>query len=164
VIIANERGLLMYDICNSMAYAWMTFAFLFLLLEIGSPGLFFFIGLFFGGIGAAIAALYTPFFIDQFFVFFGITTGALVLLRYIALPYLAKNRTHERTNMYALQGKHGFVIVPITSREPGMVKVQGERWIAYALHNNPLAEGDEIEVVDIRGAHLIVKKYIRSQL
>lgn len=153
----------MCDILNSMTYAWMTFALFFLLLEIGSPGLFFFIAFFFGGIGAAIASLCTMSLVEQLFIFFGVTSIALVVLRYVILPRIGKSHTHERTNVYALQGKHGFVIQTISPQKSGMVTINGAKWFACALHGQTITQGDEIEVVDIRGAHLIVKKYIRSR-
>lgn len=148
----------MYNLINNMTYFWLVTALFFLILEMGSPGLFFFLSFFCGGLAAAGATLFIESVIMQTVVFFVITMFSLVLLRYYVMPQLGKDRPHERTNVYALQGKRGFVLHGMTSQTPGLVRVNGEKWAARSVHGESIEDGEHIEVVDIKGAHVIVKK------
>lgn len=144
-------------IVNNLVYFWLIIAFFFLILEMGSPGLFFFLAFFFGGLGAAALTFFTDSLMVQTVIFFLGTVSALFFLRYYARA-AEKDRPHERTNVYALQGKRGFVIKRITVEMPGLVKIDGEIWVARSLHGELLEEKVSVEVVDVRGAHVIVKK------
>src|SRR5205085_12335540 len=110
---------------DTMIYFWLVVAIFFLLLEMGSPGLFFFLSFFFGGLVAAIATWWIPSVIGQIVLFFIGTIVALALLRYCVVPLVGKDRPHERTNVYALLGKRGFVITNIGEKQSGMVKING---------------------------------------
>ena len=65
-------------------------------------------------------------------------------------------RATQATNVYALVGKKGTVIEPISPDQPGYVKIQGEQWLARSIAPAPLPQGCKIMVIDVRGAHLIV--------
>ena len=142
----------------SIEYFWLIVSIFFLLLEMGSPGLFFFLSFFCGAIVAAGASLWIPSVITQVGFFFVGTILSLIVLRYFIIPLVGKDRPSERTNVYALQGKRGFVTISIQEKQWGMVKVNGATWAARCLHGSIINVGDEIEVIDIRGTHLIVKK------
>ena len=62
----------------------------------------------------------------------------------------------ESTNIDAIIGKRGIVLRSIGRNVDGMVKVGSEQWRAVA--NEEITEGVEIEVVEIKGVTLIVKK------
>jgi membrane protein implicated in regulation of membrane protease activity len=141
-----------------MAYVWLIIAILFLLMEMGSPGLFFFISFFFGGLIAAGGALLLLSIVSQIIIFLIGTIMSLVILRYCVMPFIGKDRPHERTNIYALQGKRGFIVIDIGEKQSGMVKINGSKWAACCINNTIINVGDEVEVIDIRGTHLIVKK------
>jgi len=64
----------------------------------------------------------------------------------------------ERTNVDAIIGKHGIVLKGMARNIIGSVKVGNENWRAVA--NEELRQGDEIEVVEIKGVTLTVKKAI----
>jgi membrane protein implicated in regulation of membrane protease activity len=57
-----------------------------------------------------------------------------------------------------LLGKRGFVITNIGEKQSGMVKINGATWAARCVHGSVIHVGDEVEVVDVRGTHVIVKK------
>src|SRR5437762_4413642 len=86
----------------SNACYWLIIAFFFLIMEMGSPGLFFFVSFFFGGLIAAGVSVFTPSIIIQTASFLGGTASALLILRYCVVPMIGKDRPHERTNVYAL--------------------------------------------------------------
>jgi membrane protein implicated in regulation of membrane protease activity len=147
----------MYNLIDNMAYFWGVIAIFFLILEMGNPGLFFFLSFFCGGLGATTATFFVESIIMQTVVFFVTTVCSLVLLRYYVMPHVGKDHSHERTNVYALQGKRGFVVHTITSQTPGLVRVNGEKWAARSVRGSTIEQGVQVEVVDIRGAHVIVK-------
>ena len=144
-----------FEVTNHF-YGWLVIAFLFLILETTSPGLFFFSSFFFGGLMAAISTFFTSSIALQSTVFLLSTSLFLFVLRYWILPSMT-NRSHQ-TNVYALRGKHGIVIKEITFNTPGFVKINGETWVARIAKNEIITVGDKVEVIDIRGAHVIVKK------
>lgn len=148
----------MNNIIESMNYFWLIVAILFLVLEMGSPGLFFFLSFFFGGLAAAFSTVWMSSIIAQTAVFFIGTVISLIVLRYFVVPLIGKDRPHERTNVYALQGKRGFVVTHIGEKQSGMVKISGVTWAARCVHGDIINVGDEVEVVDVRGTHVIVKK------
>lgn len=148
----------MYAFIDNMAYFWIVVALSFLLMEMGNPGLFFFISFCFGGISAAFSTVCGFSFVGQTGIFFVSTLLWLAILQRLVVAKLSKGRPHEHTNVYALQGKRGVVVLSISEKNPGMVKVNGEKWAARSIQASCIEEGSMIEVVDMRGAHLIVKK------
>ena len=144
-----------FEISNHF-FGWLVIAFLFLILETTSPGLFFFSSFFFGGLIAAVSTYFTASLAIQTTIFLVSSSCFLVILRYWILPSVT-NRSHQ-TNVYALRGKHGIVVKDITFTTPGFVKINGETWVARILKDEIIKVGDKVEVIDIRGAHVIVKK------
>jgi len=57
----------------------------------------------------------------------------------------------------ALIGKIGVAKTKITPREKGVVLVEGEEWTAYSFAEE-IDEGEKVEVVDIKGLSLVVRK------
>ncbi|HLC07074.1 MAG TPA: NfeD family protein [Candidatus Babeliales bacterium] len=140
-------------------YWWLIVAFFFLIMEIGHPGLFFFLSFFFGGLSAAAASCVTDSVITQLITFFGSTIVALYILRHWGVYLLGKNRPHQQTNFYALKGKRAVVTQDIASEKPGLVTIGGQVWAARVVHHDDVMRiGDVVEVVDVRGAHVVVKK------
>jgi membrane protein implicated in regulation of membrane protease activity len=142
---------------QNAAFFWLVMAIFFLLMEIVNPGLFFFISFSFGGLAAAGASVMVCSPVMQTIIFFIVTLLALLCLRHI-LPLLEKNRPQERTNVYAMLGKRVFVTEPIKEKRSGMVKINGVTWAARCVRGTMILIGEEIEVVDIKGTHVIVKK------
>lgn len=138
---------------NIQIWLWSILALVFLILEIGHPGLFYFISFCFGALNAALFAFlgYSAFF--QAITFFIATIVALFLLRRCVKRM--RRGTHA-TNVFALIGKKGIVIEQVGPEQPGYVKIQGEVWLARSVAQAPLPEGSKITVIDVRGAHLIV--------
>jgi membrane protein implicated in regulation of membrane protease activity len=149
---------MMNFVVDNLLYCWLIVAFLFLIMEMGSPGLFFFIAFFFGGLLAAVSTFFNESIVIQMAVFFVGTAISLVVLRYCIMPLLGKNRPHERTNVYALSGKRGFVVHAISMEKPGFVKINGEVWVARSSSGERIEKGILVEVVDVRGAHVVVKE------
>lgn len=143
---------------DNFFYVWLVASILFLLLEMGSPGLFYFLSFFVGGLAAAIAALWSDSLFMQAITFFVGSISALFVLRHGIIPALSKGRSHERTNMYALIGKRAIVVEGITRDKPGFVIIEGSRWVAQSVSGELIVRDSVVEIVRVRGAHVVVKK------
>lgn len=143
---------------SSLFYWWLIVAFFFLIMEIGNPGLFFFLSFFFGGLSAAITSYMTDSITMQLISFFSVTVVALYVLRYWGMFLVGRNRSAQ-TNFYALKGKRAVVKQDIAPEKAGLVTIGGQVWVARVSHHEDGASiGDIVEVVDVRGAHVVVKR------
>lgn len=68
------------------------------------------------------------------------------------------DNNHYHSNMYALQGKRGVVVTPAREYQFGYVHIAGELWAYKSVADQEILAGSTVQVVDIRGAHLIVKE------
>jgi membrane protein implicated in regulation of membrane protease activity len=144
---------------TNLFYWWLIVAFFFLIMEMGNPGLFFFLSFFFGGLTAAATSYVNESIIIQLFAFFGGTIVALYALRHWGIYLVGKNRQTQQTNFYALKGKRAVVTQDITGEKAGLVIIGGQVWAARLTHYDDVVRiGDVVEVIDVRGAHVVVKK------
>lgn len=140
-----------------MIYIWFVIALIFLLMELGQPGLFLFLSFFFGALLAGAVAYTNPDLVLQSLAFLGGSVLAfLILSRWVK----QENKQLHKTNVYALKGKRGLVIKAIHPQEPGEVKLGGEIWSAKA--HETLRVGTLIEVVHVQGVHVVVKSVKES--
>lgn len=133
---------------------WSILSLSFLILELGHPGLLFFLSFSCGAFFSTIAAYLHKSFAMQCIVFFGATFMALGLLRLFLKKF---HRATHKTNVEALIGKTGSVTQEISPEKPGYVKVEGEIWLARSSRKI-FGIGKEIFVTEVRGAHLIVEE------
>ncbi len=110
----------------------------------------------FGAIVALFAAMIKLPVIAQIVIFLITSIILLIYTKPIAKKYLKIGST--KTNVEDLIGKKGFVVKPISNRELGQVKVKGQIWTAKSVDDTEIPESTEIEVVNIEGVKLIVKK------
>lgn len=136
-------------------FLWTTIIIVALLIEAGTPGLFYFLSLAVGSASAAILAYYDYDLVTQLGSCFIISCLTLLMLRYI----ITHNPVTELpTNMQALIGQKARVIEPIMADKAGTVKMYGDIWLAREEHNGQVEGGHEVTIVDVQGCHLIVKK------
>jgi len=81
---------------------------------------------------------------------------SIIFLRKFALKYL--NNTSEDKKAEVLIGKTGKIVDNITKDNNGTVKINGVIWTAYA--EKDLANGEEVEVIEVNGNKLKVKKMV----
>lgn len=109
-------------------------------------------------VAAGAAALGAPLGVDV--AVFGVAAVALVLLARPALQRrLRADRSDGTVNAgpAALLGATAEVVEPVPRGEAGTVRIGGALWTARALHEGAaLASGDQVVVVDIRGATAVV--------
>lgn len=145
----------MYEVF--MAYVspeliWLLLAVGLLLIELVTPGLFFFISFAFGALFGALASWLGYSLAFQCAV--ALTVG---LIQFFAMRRRLRQFTDSvqtPTNVHALQGKKGIVLEEITPTTTGSVKVGGEQWAASAT--TPCLVGDSVKVVRVEGNRLIV--------
>ena len=142
-------------ILSEIFYFWLIIAFICLMLEMGSPGLFFFLSFFVGALAAAGTSLISQLLIIQGAAFLGGTIITLFVLKQWLAQKMFKGHQQGRTNVFALQGKYAIVIRDIMPDNPGEVKINGEIWMARA--NEVITKGETVEIVVVRGAHVVVK-------
>lgn len=140
---------------TSLAW-WGLFFGLCLLLELSSPGYFFFLSFSIGALAAAGVAWYDLALALQGGVFIGVSTLAFLLLRRYVARIEQKNAV--KTNVYALQGKKGVVIDEISPLTRGWIKVEGELWAAMPCDESIIEKGAIVKVTGSAGSHLTVKK------
>lgn len=108
-----------------------------------------------GALAALILASFDLPFLIQIVVFLFISAALLIYTR----PLAAKrfNIRKEKTNFEAVIGKHGIVIEKIVNiNGKGEVRINGQVWSAKSLDGTLIEIGREVEVVSIKGVHVIV--------
>ena len=123
--------------------------------------------LFWFGIGAIVAA-FAGFFGAgvglQFLLFAIVSIGLTAMSRTILSKYLPSQGEHFRTGVDSLPGKVGTVTgASKGALNEGAVKVYGSTWTAYPIDDIALAEGEKVEVVEVRGSSIYVRP-IRDEL
>ncbi|HBN83380.1 MAG TPA: NfeD family protein [Clostridiales bacterium] len=140
---------------EQITYVWVGLIILFLIIEASTMGLTT-IWFTIGAIFALIAAGFGWAIEVQITIFIIISLILLIFTRPIALKYLKVG--HTKTNVNAIIGKTGIVIIPIPEKDRGQVKVGGQIWTAIGLDGESMDLHEEVEVVAVEGVKLIVKR------
>lgn len=143
---------------SNYIYFWLIIAVFFLLLEMGSPGLFFFLSFFFGAIFAAFSTMVTESIVFQAIFFLSSSIISFLIMNFWVKKHFLGSKSYEQTNVYAIVGKKVKVIKTIFPQEPGAVKVDGEIWSAKAVDDKVIQIGQTVEIVEIKGVHVIVRE------
>ncbi len=145
---------------KELLYFWLVIALTFVLFEIAHPGLFLFLSFAVGACGAAVASWLGYSFIAQSSIALGSTLiGLLFLYGWLRLRgYAGSKQGAHPSNIYALPGKRATVIKAIVPDRFGQVKLNGEIWSARSEHGKPIDLGKVVEVMHLRGAHVVVKE------
>jgi len=142
---------------------WVVLGVAFMIAEIFTLGFV----LFWFGIGAIVAALagYLGAGIGLQFLIFAIVSIALTAMsRTILTRYLPHPTDRVLTAIDSLPGKVGTVIgASKGALNEGAVKVYGSTWTAYPIDDIALTEGEKVEVVEVKGSSIYVRR-IRDEL
>lgn len=133
---------------------WLIISGIFFVAEMITVGfLVFWLGV--GALFAMVVSLFTDNLIIQTSTFVISST----LLLFLTKP-LVKRVSHSdkvQTNAYSIIGKKGIVTIEINSKKGiGQVKVGSEIWTAKSSTDDIIAEGTEIEIVEISGVKAVV--------
>ena len=147
-------------------YLWLAMAVLFATLELGHPGMLYFLSFAIGAAGASLGAAGSAIFgwfspndfVMQQIIFLVVTILAFYVLRKAAGGWIADMHTKaHRTNVDALIGQRGVVVESITLDAPGRVRVGNEVWRARVATPENIEEGQSVFVTAVRGSHVVVK-------
>jgi membrane protein implicated in regulation of membrane protease activity len=151
-----------------MIYIWLFIGLFFAFLEMGSPGLLFFLS--FSG-GAFLTALTATVLtvnsinvnslwmetigLPLIFVTYSILF-LLVCKRIVQTKHL--NAKGEHTNIFALCGAHAIVIKTLSRDTAGYVVINGEQWRAFTDNDDVITQKEKVVVIKVRGAHVVVRR------
>jgi len=134
---------------------WLILSFLFFIVEIAGPGVFFFACLGIGALaGAAVSAIVAAYWLP-WLAFVAVSLLSMYFIRPLAKKLLGTGHKPQKTNVDALIGQQALVIEDILPPHTGMVKVGGELWRASAAE--PVAKNSYVEISAVQGTHLEVK-------
>lgn len=136
---------------------WFCLIFFFLVLEMGHPGLLYFLSFSCGALSSYIVSLYDPCISYQLTTFI---VGTCVAL--LALHFLVKGKKDQlqtpshRSNLDALIGRKIIVYQSSGDSFIWQAKVSGQIWLVKSVHDESLFEGQQVVIVDVQGCHLRV--------
>jgi membrane protein implicated in regulation of membrane protease activity len=134
---------------------WLIIAILFLGVELLSPGLFYSLSFAIGAFAAMVGAHFLGSVMWQMVLFLAATVGAMVLLRRFVAQRTGAYR--PTSNVYALIGKKGVLVVAPAGQQLGYVKVSGEMWACRTVDQESIGVDAQVIVVAVKGSHLIVR-------
>ena len=112
-------------------------------------------------IGCIVAGFFSYFgvSIEVALVIFSIVTiASFYTVRPFMLKYAYKKSDKVKTNVEALEGKVGKVIVKIdASKNQGRISIDGDDWKAESINDEIIPVGERVEVLKIDSTLLIVK-------
>lgn len=133
--------------------AWLITAVILFIIEILTPGAFFFACLAAGALFGGVAELLNLPFGLPYIIFALVSLVSIYTVRPIARKLF---QGHEkRSNVDALIGQKAWVTEAIRPQSMGMVKIDGEIWRAEAKDEIP--ENTWVEVLSVNGTRLEVK-------
>ncbi len=145
---------------NNYIFFWLITALGFLLFELGSPGLFYFLSFSCGALITSLAGAMCASVFDQAIIFIVASVVAFfALTKWVKKTSSSK---YNHTNVHALQGKKGVIVTPATLDQFGYVHIGGQVWAYKALNDEDIPVGSSVEIVDVRGAHVVVRPSIHS--
>lgn len=134
---------------------WLIVAGIFFIGEVITVGfLIFWLGI--GALLAMIVSLFTSNIIIQTAVFVLSSTVLIFATKPFVKKFVDVKTTN--TNAFSIVGKKALVIKEINSvHSTGQIKINGEVWSAEAEDSEPIPEGTEVEILNIKGVKAIVK-------
>lgn len=135
---------------------WLFIAVLFIIIESMT---FLLVTIWFalGAIGAMFVAIIFPDeYLLQAITFVVVSIVSLIYIRNYAVVKLKANTI--KTNVNSLVGKKAIVTKTIEPYKYGEVKIEGNYWTAKPENNETILENDIVEVIEITGVKLVVRK------
>ncbi len=140
-----------------MTVAWVVVAIVFAVAEVLTVALFaLFVTV--AALGAAVAAALGADLRGQGIVFLALALLGLLLARPPLMRYLHRRQAPAQlAGAQEMIGRTGLVTEPIRGdHRPGHVEIMGESWPAISVDGEPVKAGQQVRVVEIRRATLVV--------
>ncbi|MDO5750658.1 MAG: NfeD family protein [Rothia sp. (in: high G+C Gram-positive bacteria)] len=149
--------------------AWLVAGIILALIEVLSLDLVFLML----GLAAALTSASTPInqsLIGQCVLFCVLSILLVTLLRPRLLARLNRSTPDSATNVHALVGQQVEVLEPVSSTQPGLVRLEGEPWTARLAPNaqnhgvtGAIAAGERVQIIAIEGATAVVVPVVPVQ-
>lgn len=138
---------------------WFSLIFFFLFLEMGHPGLLYFISFSCGALCSFVATLYGACVPSQLIVFIAGTCGALLAVHCLVSTKKDQLQTpSHRSNLDALIGKKIIIIQSEHDSNVLQARVAGQLWLVRSMHDELLVSGQQVVIVSVQGCHLRVDR------
>ncbi len=138
-------------------FIWFGLIFLFLFLEMGHPGLLYFLSFSCGALCSFISTLYGIGVPSQLLVFIAGTFGALLAVHFLVTTKKNQLQTpSHRSNLDALIGKKIIILHAEYDHNVFQARVSGQLWLVRCVHDGLLIPGQQVVIVDVQGCHLRV--------
>lgn len=144
---------------DNLALLWFSLIFFFLFLEMGHPGLLYFLSFSCGALCSFIATLYELCVPYQLFIFLAGTCSSILIVYFWNKQ--KKNQSQSpshRSNLEALIGKKVTIFVSKHDSKIFQTQIFGQVWQVRGLHDQPLHEEQQVVIVDVQGCHLRVDR------
>ncbi len=145
------------ELFNNPVMVWLILLLFFLIIEAATLGLMA-IWCAVGALGGLAAAQFKLHAGIQFAVFAIITFSLMILMRPIVQRFF--NRSRDKTKRDRMIGRRVVVLSEIDNlRHAGLVKLNGEEWLAgNFVDNSPIPEGELVVVRGVDGKRLMVER------
>jgi len=141
-----------------LSMIWFYLFFAFLVLEMGHPGLFYFLSFSFGSAAAFISAWFELSDLWQITIFLVGTCLSLLVMHYVMKSQRDQLAApSHRSNLDALIGKKVYVFQSSHDINMWQTKIAGQIWLVREMHDRPLVEGQQVIIVEVQGCHLRVE-------
>ena len=144
-------------------FLWISIAIIFLLAEVGHPGLFFFLPFACGASLSALIGIWTDSLVIQLLCFLVSSLIAFSVIHVWLKKSVPSTPRHQKTNIDALVGLHADVTQTIEKKGTGYVKLNGQAWLARSIDGERIEINSTVDIVAVSGAHLIVRKVHNQQ-
>ena len=138
-----------------MTYVWLVAIIILGFIEAITEGIVS-IWIVISGLLALVVSLFTDVFLIQFAIFVIVGIILMITTRSSVSKYLKVNPV--RTNLDRVIGMKGIVTEDIKKDKYGEVRVDGKRWTAYSKDDKVIKKDEFVEILNIDGNKLAVKK------
>lgn len=149
----------MYDstLFLTQSEMWFCLIFLFLFLEMGHPGLLYFLSFSCGALCSYLATLYGACVPSQLVLFLAGTCSALLIVHFLVKQKKNFIQTpSHRSNLDALIGKKIVVFASEQDSNVLQARISGQIWLVRSINDELLMPGQQVVIVDVQGCHLRV--------
>ncbi len=142
---------------DNLTLLWFSLIFFFLFLEMGHPGLLYFLSFSCGALCSCIATFYGVCVPYQLLIFLAGTCGALLGVYFWTKQKKNQLQTSFHTsNLDALIGKKIIVFTSEHNLNIWQARIDGQLWLVRSVHDKSLHEGQKAVIVGVQGCHLKV--------
>lgn len=145
-----------------MNILWFLLACFFLFIEIGSPGLLYFLALCAGAGVAFVASCFGFSLENQLVAFFMASIVSIGFVSFFVRYIGVVNKGSHRSNTDLLLGKV-VTVIELQSLTSGQGRLGGETWLIKLQGDGELQVGMKVSVVGVQGCHLQVRIFIHNQ-